>query len=156
MTKVGQDGSFKGGHFTSEVILWALRWHLAFPISYRDLAAMLADRDVLVDHTIQFRWVQAYAATLEQRIGKHLWPCTGSWRVDETYVKAKGVWTCLDRAVDSLGQTIGFLLSARSGGQHLASPGPGARPRRPRSRLPPPCPWPGHAQRPRNAAHGRA
>ena len=108
-----QHGSFKGRHFTSEVILWALRWYLAFPISYRDLALMLSDRGVVVDHTTLFRWVQAYAATLERRIRPHLQPCTGSWRVDETYIKVKGVWTYLYRAVDSLGQTIDFLLSAR-------------------------------------------
>ncbi len=113
MMAVGQDGSFKGRHFTSEVILWALRWYLAFPISYRDLAAMLSDRGVTVDHTTLFRWVQAYAARLEQRVRRHLRPCTGSWRVDETYIKVKGVWTYLYRAVDSLGQTIDFLLSAR-------------------------------------------
>ncbi len=53
----GQDGMFKGRHFTSEVILWALRWYLAFPISYRDLASMLSDRGVAVDHTTLFRWV---------------------------------------------------------------------------------------------------
>jgi transposase, IS6 family len=108
-----QEGSFKGRHFTSEVILWALRWYLAFPVSYRDLSAMLADRGVAVDHTTLFRWVQAYAAKLEQRVRRHLVPCTGSWRVDETYIKVKGVWTYLYRAVDSLGQTIDFLLSAR-------------------------------------------
>ena len=106
-------GSFKGRHFTSEVILWALRWYLAFPISYRDFAAMLADRGIMVDHTTLFRWVQTYAATLEQRVRKHLRPCTGSWRVDETYIKVKGVWTYLYCAVDSLGQTIDFHLSAR-------------------------------------------
>jgi transposase, IS6 family len=108
-----QDGAFKGRHFTSEVILWALRWYLAFPISYRDLALMLSDRGVSVDHTTLFRWVQTYAATLEQRVRRHLRPCTGSWRVDETYIKIKGVWTYLYRAVDSLGQTIDFLLSVR-------------------------------------------
>ncbi|RYF07887.1 MAG: IS6 family transposase [Deltaproteobacteria bacterium] len=108
-----QIGSFKGRHFTSEVILWALRWYLAFPISYRDLASMLADCGVAVDHTTLFRWVQAYASTLERRIRRHLWPRNGSWRVDETYIKVKGVWTYLYRAVDSLGQTIDFLLSAR-------------------------------------------
>jgi IS6 family transposase len=108
-----QTGSFKGRHFTSEVILWALRWYLAFPISYRDLASMLADRGVEVDHTTLFRWVQAYAPTLEQRIRRHLRPCNGSWRVDETYIKVRGMWTYLYRAVDSLGQTIDFLLSAR-------------------------------------------
>ncbi len=74
----GQDGSFKGRHFTSEVILWALRWYLAFPISYRDLASMLLDRGVAVDHTTLFCWVQSYAAELEQRVRRHLRPCTGS------------------------------------------------------------------------------
>ena len=108
-----QHSSFKGRHFTSKVILWALRWYLAFPISYRDLALMLADRGVSVDHTTVYRWVQAYAATLERKARSHLRPCTGSWRVDETYIKVKGVWTYLYRAVDSFGQTIDFLLSAR-------------------------------------------
>ena len=74
---------------------------------------MLSDRGVAVDHTTLFRWVQAYAATLEQRIRPHLRPCTGLWRVDETYIKVKGVWSYLYRAVDSLGQTIDFRLSAR-------------------------------------------
>jgi hypothetical protein len=67
-----QDGAFKGRHFTSEVILWALRWYLAFSISYRDLALMLADQGVVVDHTTLFRWVQVYAAKLEQRVRRHL------------------------------------------------------------------------------------
>ena len=53
-----QEGSFKGRHFTSEVILWALRWYLAFPVSYRDLASMLTDRGVMVDHSTLFRWVR--------------------------------------------------------------------------------------------------
>ena len=108
-----REGSFKGRHFTSEIILWALRWYLAFPISYRDLSAMLSDRGVEVDHTTLFRWVQTYAAKLEQRVRRHLRLCTGSWRVDETYIKVKGAWTYLYRAVDSLGQTIDFRLSVR-------------------------------------------
>ena len=109
----GQDGVFKGRHFTSEVILWALRWYLAFPISYRDLAAMLSDRGVTVEHTTLFRWVQAYAGEFEQRVRRHLRPCTGSWRGDETTIKVEGTWTYLYRAVDSLGQTIDLLLSAQ-------------------------------------------
>ena len=64
---MGQDGTFEGRHFSSEVILWTLRWFLAFPISYLDLSAMLSDRGVMVDHTTLFRWVQTYAAKLEQR-----------------------------------------------------------------------------------------
>ena len=74
---------------------------------------MLSDRGVAVDHTTLFHWEQAYAAKLEQRVRRHLRLCTGSWRVDETYIKVKGVWTSLYRAVDSLGQTIDFLLSVR-------------------------------------------
>jgi transposase, IS6 family len=111
--QVRQDQSFKGRQFTSEVILWAVRWYLMFPISYRDLELMLLDRGVEVDHTTIFRWIQAYAVELEKRIRPHLRMSNGSWRVDETYVKVKGRWMYLYRAVDSRGQTIDFLLSAK-------------------------------------------
>ena len=104
---------FKGRQFTAEVILWAVRWYLMFPISYRDLELMLADRGVMVDHTTIYRWIQAYAPEIEKRIRPHLRSSNGSWRVDETYVKVKGRWTYLYRAVDSCGQTIDFLLSAK-------------------------------------------
>jgi transposase, IS6 family len=84
-----------------------------FPVSYRDLELMLLDRGVEVDHTTIFRWIQAYATELEKRIRPHLRMSNGSWRVDETYIRVKGRWTYLYRAVDSRGQTIDFLLSAR-------------------------------------------
>ena len=108
-----QDQAFKGRQFTDEVILWAVRWYLMFPISYRDLELMLQDRDVSVDHTTFFRWIQAYAAELDKRIRPHLRMSNGSWRVDETYVKVKVRWMYLYRAVDSRGQTIDFLLSVK-------------------------------------------
>lgn len=111
--RVRQDQPFKGRQFTAEVILWAVRWYLMFPVSYRDLELMLQDRGIVVDHTTIFRWVQAYAAALEKRIRPHLRPTNGSWRVDETYIRVKGRWTYLYRAVDSRGQTIDFLLSAK-------------------------------------------
>src|SRR3954464_868955 len=82
-----QGKEFKGRQFTAEVILWAVRWYLMFPISYRDLELMLQDRGVEVDHTTLFRWIQAYAPKLEKRIRPHLHRSNGSWRVDETYVK---------------------------------------------------------------------
>lgn len=63
MAAADQERSFKGRHFTSEVILWALCWYLAFPISYRDLSLMLADRGV-IDHMTLFRWVQSSARDL--------------------------------------------------------------------------------------------
>jgi IS6 family transposase len=84
-----------------------------FPISYRDFELMLLDRGIQVDHSTIFRWIQAYAVELEKRIRPHLRMSNGSWRVDETYVKVKGRWMYLYRAVDSLGQTIDFLLSAK-------------------------------------------
>jgi transposase, IS6 family len=104
---------FKGRQFTAEVILWAVRWYLMFPISDRDLELMLLDRGVEVDPTTIFRWIQAYAEELEKRIRPPLRMSNGSWRVDETNVRVKGRWMYLYRAVDSRGQTIDFLLAAR-------------------------------------------
>src|SRR4028119_1345869 len=110
---VKQGGGLRSRRVTAVGVWWALRWSLMFPISYRDLELMLQDRGVTVDHTTLFRWIQAYAPELEKRIRPHLRTCNGSWRVDETYVKVKGRWTYLYRAVDSRGQTIDFLLSAK-------------------------------------------
>jgi transposase-like protein len=104
---------FKGRQFTAEVILWAIRWYLQFPISYRDLERMFSDRGVPVDHTTLFRWIQAYAPELDKRVRPHLRATNGSWRVDETYLRVKGKWVFLSRAVDAAGQTIDFLLSAK-------------------------------------------
>ena len=104
---------FKGRQFTAEIILWAVRWYLQFPISYRDLERMLSDRRVQVDHTTLFRWIQAYAPELDKRIRSHLRRTNGSWRADGTYIRVKGDWVYLYRAVDAAGQTIDFLLSTK-------------------------------------------
>ncbi len=79
VASVRPDQGFKGRQFTAEVILWAVRWYLMFPISYRDLELMPADRGVEVDHTTIFRWTQAYAPELEERIRPHLQRSNGSW-----------------------------------------------------------------------------
>jgi transposase-like protein len=113
VASVRPDQSFKGRQFTTEVILWAVHWYLMFPMSYRDLELMLADRGVEIAHTTLFHWVQTYALEIEKRIRPHLRSSNGSWRVDETYVRVKGRWTYLYRAVDSHGQTIDSLLSAK-------------------------------------------
>ena len=105
--------AFRGFRFPAEVILWAVRWYLQFPISYRDLERMLADRGVVVDHTTMYRWVQRFAPELEKRTRRHLRPCRGPWHVDETYLRVDGEWRYLYRAVDGTGQTIDFLLSAK-------------------------------------------
>ncbi len=104
---------FKGRQFTAEIILWAVRWYLQFPISYRDLERMFSDRGIQVDHTTLFRWIQAYAPELDKRIRPHLRTTNGSWRVDETYIRVRGKWVYLYRAVDAAGQTIDFLLSPK-------------------------------------------
>ena len=74
---------------------------------------MLSDRGVRVDHTTLFRWIQAYAPELDKRIRPPLRMTNGSWRVDETYIRVKGEWVYLYRAVDARGQTIDFLLSPK-------------------------------------------
>jgi transposase-like protein len=113
VVEAGKKNPFKGRQFTAEIILWAVRWYLQFPISYRDLECMLADRGVHVDHTTLFRWIQAYAPELDKRMRPHLRTTNGSWRVDETYIRVKGEWVYLYRAVDAAGQTIDFLLSPK-------------------------------------------
>src|ERR671921_1660489 len=95
---VRPDQPFKGRQFTAEVILWAVRWYLMFPISYRDLELMLRDRGVEVDHTTIFRWIQAYAPEIEKRIRPHLRPSDGSWRGDENYLRGKRRWALFLRA----------------------------------------------------------
>ena len=74
---------------------------------------MMGEHGLSVDHTTIYRWVQAYAPELERRIRPHLKLTNDSYRVDETYIKVKGAWKYLYRAVDSTGQTIDFMLSAK-------------------------------------------
>jgi transposase, IS6 family len=105
------DNPFKWRHFEGEIILQSVRWYLRYALSYRDLEEMLAERGLSVSHTTIFRWVQAYAPEIDQRSRPHLKPTHDSWRVDETYVKVKGQWMYLYRAVDSTGQTLDFLLN---------------------------------------------
>jgi transposase, IS6 family len=103
---------FKGRHFEGEIVLWAVRWYCRYGISYRDLEQMMTERGVSVDHSTIYRWVQRYAPEIEKRLRWH-WrrPRSLSWRVDETYVKVRGKWAYLYRAVDKCGYTIDFYLS---------------------------------------------
>jgi transposase-like protein len=105
---------FKWRHFRGEIILWGVRWYCKYGISYRNLEEILEERGVSVDHTTLYRWVQHYAPEIEKRL-RWYWKRPGlsrSWRVDETYIKVKGKWAYLYRAVDKEGDTIDFYLSA--------------------------------------------
>src|ERR671912_1368469 len=104
---------FKGRHFDRLLIIQAVRWYITYKLSYRDVCEMLAERGITVVHTTVMRWVQHYVPVFENRWMKDARPTGSSWRVDETYIKVKGKWTYLYRAVDSRGQTIDFLLSAK-------------------------------------------
>ena len=88
------------------------RWYLRYSLSLHDVEELLEERGLEADHTTVWRWVQRYGPELEQRMRLHLKPTNKSWRVDETYLKVKGRWCYLYRAIDSAGATIDFLLSA--------------------------------------------
>jgi transposase-like protein len=98
-------------HFEKDIILWGVRWYVAYPISYRQLEAMLGERGVAVDHATLNRWVIKYSPEFEKQFRRRQRPVGQSWRMDETYVKIKGKWAYLYRAVDKEGHTIDFLLT---------------------------------------------
>lgn len=113
---------FKWRPNQSDIILLCVRWYLRYPLSYlryplsyRNLEEMMLERELTVDHSTVYRWVQAYAPELDKRCRSYLRPINDSWRVDETYIEVKGKWKYLYRAVDSEGNTLDFMLSALTG-----------------------------------------
>jgi putative transposase len=104
---------FKGSHFERDVILWAVRWYVAYPISYRQLEEMMEEHGVEVDHATLNRWVLKYVPLLDQAFRGCKRPVGSSWRMDETYVRVRGTWKYLYRAVDKAGATVDFLLTAK-------------------------------------------
>jgi putative transposase len=102
---------FKGSHFERDIILWGVRWYVAYPLSYRQLEEMMEERGVEVDHATLNRWVIKYSPQIEKAFRAHKRPVGMSWRLDETYIRVKGQWKYLYRAVDKEGHTIDFLLT---------------------------------------------
>ena len=110
----------KGMRFPIDVILVCIRWYAAYPLSYRHLKEMMQDRGVFVDHSSINRWVIRFLPLFEKVFRKHKRPVGVSWRMDETYIKVKGIWKYLYRAVDKEGKTVDFLADrqARQGSGH--------------------------------------
>jgi transposase-like protein len=100
---------FKGCHFNHLLIIQAVRWHVTYKLSYRDVCDLMEERGVTVVHTAVLRWVQRFVPIFERKWKKYARPVGSSWRVDETYIKVKGQWRYLYRAVDKQGQTVAPL-----------------------------------------------
>ena len=100
-------------HFPLEIMLVCVRWYAAYPLSLRNLEEMMAERGVVVDHATVHRWALKMLPVLAAVFRRRKLPIGPSWRVDETYVLVAGQWKYLYRAVDKLGHTVDFLLTAK-------------------------------------------
>jgi putative transposase len=105
--------SYKGAHFPKDIILYAVFFYVRYGVSYRDIEAIMEERGVKVDHSTLNRWVINYSYSLALAAKKNKRDVATSWRMDETYIKVKGEWVYLYRAVDKFGNTVDFVLSER-------------------------------------------
>ena len=83
---------FKHPRFPRDIILCAVRWYLRYPLSYQDVVDLLAEREITVDRSTVYRWVQKFGPELTKRTEKYLRRASVDWRVDETYVRVGGKW----------------------------------------------------------------
>ena len=103
----------KRRHYPLEIMLTCVRWYVAYPLSLRHIEEMMAERGVPVDHATIHRWSIKMIPVLATACRARKLSVGSSWRMDETYIQVGGQWKYLYRAVDSQGQTIDFLMSAR-------------------------------------------
>ncbi|MCX5545430.1 IS6 family transposase, partial [Paraburkholderia sp. CNPSo 3076] len=99
-------------HYPLDVILLCVRWYVAYPLSLRHLEQMMAERGISVDHSTVHRWALKLLPVLEKAFRRCKRAVGKSWRMDETYIRVRGEWKYLYRAVDKAGNTIDFLLRA--------------------------------------------
>jgi transposase-like protein len=99
-------------HYPLDVILLCVRWYVAYPLSLRHLEQMMAERGISVDHSTVHRWTLKLLPALEKTFRRCKRTVGRSWRMAETYIRVRGEWKYLYRAVDKAGNTIDFLLRA--------------------------------------------
>ena len=87
-----------------------VRWSVAYPLSTRLVEALMRARGVHVDHATSNQWVVQARPQLEDAFHRRTRPMWVSWRMAETYMRVKGVWRSLSRAVDPYDETMGCLL----------------------------------------------
>jgi len=104
---------FHGEHFPKCIVLQAVYWYLRYSLSYRDIEELMEERGVEFDHATVQRWVIKHTPLLVTEFRKKKKAAGTSWRMDETYIKVKGIWHYLYRAVDKEGKTIDFLLTKK-------------------------------------------
>ncbi|AFQ30478.1 IS6 family transposase [Bacillus thuringiensis] len=103
-------GYFKGKQFKKDIILVAVGYYCRFSLSYRDVSEILKEQGVSVHPTTIMRWVHEYGNLIYQIWKKKNQSAHHVWHVDETYIKVKGEWSYLYRAIDSNGYTLDFQL----------------------------------------------
>ncbi|MDM5155589.1 IS6 family transposase [Bacillus sp. DX1.1] len=101
---------FKGKQFKKDIILVAVGYYCRFSLSYRDVSEILKERGISVHPTTIMRWVHEYGNLMYQIWKKKNKTVQLSWRLDETYIKVKGKWCYLYRAIDKEGQTLDIQL----------------------------------------------